>query len=437
MNVDWRILGFYGISILLGLLSGLFGTCFQLAIAWLSSLRLDFADGLLLVFIPEVVSYVIFTCMSAGVAVFLVQTFAPEASGSGVQEIEGALLGHRQVFWRRLLPVKFIAGVLAIGANFVVGREGPTIQMGGNLGEMLGEAFKLTRERRDILIGAGAASGLAAAFNAPLAGIVFILEEMREHFKFSFMSFKSVAIACVTATIVMRAILGQQSAIEMPLYNHPGLSSLVLFFIFGIFVGFAGLLFNIVIVRLLDKVSGFDFKKRLQYALVVAGVVGLFTYYLPGTVGGGYDIIAQALGYKLSTYILLMLFCARFITTVFCYSTGVPGGIFAPMLALGTLLGIAFGQLSLMFFDDAHVYASMFAVAGMGALFSASIRAPVTGIILIVEMTQNYQLILPSMVTCLTATTIVQLANNPPIYAQFLDRALKGQHQLELNTNKS
>ncbi len=160
---------------------------------------------------------------------FLVRGFAPEASGSGVQEIEGTLLHEREIFWRRLLPVKFIGGVMAICAKMVLGREGPTIQMGGNLGAMLGDYLHLPRERCDTLIAAGAAAGLATAFNAPLAGVLFVLEEMRSQFNFSFTNFKTVAICCVMATITLHYMIGSQPVIVMDVFTLPSLQSLWFF----------------------------------------------------------------------------------------------------------------------------------------------------------------------------------------------------------------
>ena len=148
------------------------------------------------------------------------------------------------------------------------------------------------------------------------------------------------------------------------------------------------------------------------------------SYIYPNTVGGGYEIIHNALVLRPEFLVLLTLFVVRFIATMLCYATGVPGGIFAPMLALGTLIGLAFSYFVSYISADSSIHPGMFAVAGMGALFAAAVRAPVTGIVLVVEMTQNYYLILPLMITCLTATTVVQVFNNPPIYTQLLHRTL-------------
>lgn len=421
-----RILFLYGLVIILGSMTGLVGSCFQLSIAKLCRLLavlyhwVDIHHG------PVIVFSMMFSMLMVFVAWWMVRNIAPEASGSGVPEIEGVLLHERSIFWKRLLPVKFFGGILSLSANMVAGREGPTIQMGGNLGEMLGEWFKIPRRRRDTLIAAGAAAGLATAFNAPLAGVLFVVEEMRNAFNFSFTNFKMVAICCVAATIVQHFIIGPQPAILMDVFALPSLYSLIWFFVFGIVVGFAGLLFNKVIIACLQRADQFSLKQRMAYVLSVGALMGVLAYVYPQAVGGGYGIIEQSLIMRPTLGVLGLLMAVRFVTTMLCYSTGVPGGIFAPMLALGTLLGLACSY-AIQGSVDPTIHPGMFAVAGMGALFSAAVRAPLTGIVLVVEMTSNYSLILPLMVTCLTSTTVVQLLGNPPIYTQLLHRLCKRQ----------
>jgi CIC family chloride channel protein len=424
-----KLLSLYGIAALLGLLSGAVGAFFQLAIHYTSGLiglilkEVAAAAG----FFPALFSVLISMCLIF-LSWILVQGFAPEASGSGIQEIEGRLLHVRPISWRRLLPIKFIGGVMAISAKLVVGREGPTIQMGGNLGEMLGEWFSLPAKRCDALIAAGAAAGLASAFNAPLAGVLFVMEEMRSKFYLSFTNFKTVAISCTMATITLHIIIGPQPAIPMAVFTLPSLQSLWLFFIFGILVGFVGFLFNKALMATLILTDKLSSKMRVIYILLLGAVIGYLAQNYPQAVGAGYEIIERSLTLSFPLYYLLLLIIVRFITTMLSYSTSVPGGIFAPMLALGTLLGLATAYIFQLMINDVSVAPEMFAVAGMGALFSAAVRAPITGIVLVVEMTQNYSLILPLMVSCLTSTTVVQLLRNEPIYTQLLRRSLKRNH---------
>lgn len=418
-----QILKMYFLVIVLGSMIGIVGSYFQLSISYVQAYLTDFYHFLDIQRWPVSLVSAIVSMVMVFIAWLMVRYIAPEAAGSGIPQIEGALLHERPVFWKRLLPVKFIGGVLSISANMLLGREGPTIQMGGNLGEMIGGWFNIKRYRRDTLIAAGAAAGLSVAFNAPLAGVVFVIEEMRRPFRFSFTNFSIVAIGCVSATIVEHLIMGSNPAIVMPVFELPSLHSLVWFFLFGIIVGFAGLLFNNTLVYTLKQTDRFSRNIRITFVLVIGALVGYLAIAFPDLAGGGYELISQVLVNRPSLYALIVIFIIRFYLGLICYNTGVPGGIFAPMLALGTVLGIAYSYI-LIWSVDPSIHPAMFAVAGMGAFFSASVRAPLTGIVLVVEMTQNYLLILPLMVTCLTSTTVVQCFMNPPIYSQLLHRLM-------------
>lgn len=418
-----RILKLYAISMLLGVITGIVASLFQEAIA-----MLDNSLASLMNFIhhhgwPVALCSALISMVMVVIAWLSVVYIAPEASGSGVPEIEGTLLHERSIFWRRLIPVKFFSGILAISAKMVLGREGPTIQMGGNLGKMLGDFFRLSVTRVDTLIAAGSAAGLAAAFNAPLAGVLFVMEEMRNQFNYSFTNFKMVVICCVMATITIHFLIGAEPAIQMQQFELPSLKSLWLFLLFGIVMGLVGLLFNIALMGMLRRLDKLSIQEKLIYVVLVSLVVGYLAVVYPASVGGGYEIINQALIMSPSFSVLCVLLVVRFFTSIFSYSTGVPGGIFAPMLALGTLLGLAAFHVLDYLMVDSSIQPGMFAVAGMSALFAATVRAPITGVVLVVEMTQNYLLILPLMITCITSTTIMQLADNAPIYTQLLERA--------------
>ncbi|WP_028388816.1 H(+)/Cl(-) exchange transporter ClcA [Legionella fairfieldensis] len=428
-----KILVIYAVAVLLGLLTGVVGSFFQIAIHLLENvITQSIVYGKKQGFPPELAASLI-SMMLVIIAWFMVRAIAPEAAGSGVQEIEGALLHERPIFWRHLLPVKFLAGVMAISSKLVIGREGPTIQLGGNLGEMLGELLHFSRERCDVFIAAGAAAGLATAFNAPLAGVLFVIEEMRNQFNFTFVNLKTVIIACAVATITLHFIMGAQPAIPMSIFALPSLKSLWLFLALGIIVGFAGLLFNKMLMGSLLWTDRLNPRFHIFYVAGIGAIVGFLSYVYPDVVGGGYHIIHQALILSPSISGLTFLLIIRFFTTMLCYSTSVPGGIFAPMLALGALLGSAAFYGLQFFMQDLTVHPGMFAVAAMGALFAASVRAPITGIILVVEMTQNYSLILPLIVSCITSTTIMQLASNEPIYTQLLRRTLRRSSELTVH----
>lgn len=416
-----KILKLYLVALVLGLLTGTVASCFQLAITYVENgLQVFFLImqklGLSIGFVSAMTSMILVL-----LACLAIKYIAPQASGSGIPEIEAALLHKRKLDWKRLLPVKFIFGVLSIAAKMIAGREGPTIQMGGNLGKMLGDFFGLSEHRKETLIAAGAAAGLAAAFNAPLAGALFVMEEMRSQFNYSFINFKMVLLCCAMAIITLHCIIGPQPAIQMQLFQSPSLKTLWLFVVFGILVGGVGILFNNGLMRLIQLKAKLKGIWHWIYILAVGALVGYLAYRFPFAVGGGYDIIHEALSLSPPLAFLCMLLVIRFAMTLLSYSTGVPGGIFAPMLALGTLLGLAaFQLLDHFILADMSIHPAMFAIAGMGGLFAATVRVPITAVVLIVEMTQNYLLILPVLLTCVTATTVMQIAGCKPIYSQLL-----------------
>jgi len=352
---------------------------------------------------------------------FLVVRFAPETAGSGVQEIEGALDGVRPSRWRRVIPVKFGSGLLALGSGLALGREGPTIQMGGCAGQLVGEARRLPNDAVHVLVAAGAGAGLSAAFNAPFAGILFVVEEMRPQFRYSIPSVQAVVLACAASDLVVRAMLGGTAVIQMPALAEPPLAAYWLFLIFGALFGFLGVAFSRSVIGALDLLGRAP-------PLVVAGGIGALTGALalldPGLVGGGHHVLEGAIGGGWALPTLLLIFGARFLTTPLSYASGAPGGIFSPMLALATLFGMAYGHVAHELFPGLVPDPTLFAVAGMGALFAATVRAPLTGIILTAEITANFDQILSLMVTCVAATIFAHGLGEQPIYATLLKRTL-------------
>ncbi|MGL5742356.1 MAG: H(+)/Cl(-) exchange transporter ClcA [Legionella sp.] len=419
-----KILVLYIVSVVLGVIVGLVGSTFRLSIDVLGALLTDFFLFLDTHGWPAGIFSGLVSMVMVYSAYFAVKQYAPESSGSGVPEIEGALLHVRPIFWRCLLPVKLFFGILSLSAKMILGREGPTIHIGGNLGEMLGSIFNLNRRRKDSLIASGAGAGLAVAFNAPLAGVIFVMEEMRNQFNYSFTSFSMVVICCLIATTIMDLIIGPQPTIAMAEFQFPHLRALWLFALFGIVVGFAGFLFNLSLMGTLQLLDRLEPRQKSCYVLTVGFVIGFLAFHYPQSVGGGMDIIHQALTLSPGFWWLCFLLAVRFIGTMACYGTAVPGGIFAPILSLGTLLGLAMFRVLEVLHIDFLTQPGMFAVAGMAALFAAATRSPITGAVLVVEMTHNYDLIFPVMMACITAAIVLQLMQNAPIYEQLLQRAL-------------
>ena len=372
----------------------------------------------------------------AGIAMYLTARIAPEAGGSGIPEIEGALLSLRPVRWKRVLPVKFFTGLMSLGSGMILGREGPSIQLGGAAGAMLADLRHGTNHqfRRHALIAAGAAAGLTSAFNAPLAGILFVYEELRAQFRFSFASIQAVSAAVLAACCVRQLMFGSDPVFDVPDFKAPPLMFLVFCAILGVFTGVVGSLFNYLVEKMQNFYGALSHGKaalKTLAAAMVGGAFGCITFLLPDASGSGMSSIPSFITGSRGIMILALLLLARFCGTLLCFCSGIPGGVFAPSLAIGTLTGAVFGVFCRDVLGIPGFPAEAFAVIGMCAFFASSVRAPVTGLVLVTEMTGDYGLILPMLMSCFTASMTARGLRSTPIYTQILMRTLKAAGNLE------
>ncbi|PIJ49806.1 chloride channel protein [Erwinia sp. OLTSP20] len=419
------------LAALVGVLAGLLGVAFEKAVSMIIAWRLGILSPGASWLALRYPLAVMLSALLALIGYWLVRRFAPEASGSGIPEIEGALEELRPVRWWRVIPVKFIGGLGTLGAGMVLGREGPTVQMGGNLGRMVVDIFRIQHaETRHTLLATGAAAGLSAAFNAPLAGILFIIEEMRLQFRYSLISIKAVFLGVVMSCIVYRLFNGAGAVIAVGRLGDVSIKSLWLYLLLGLLFGALGVGFNALVCRIQDRFLSFH-SRGMRYTLLsgalLGGLCGLLGMIEPEAAGGGFNLIPLAVAGHYTLGTLLFIFISRVVTTLLCFCSGAPGGIFAPMLALGTLAGTAFGMACSALLPSWSLDAGTFAIAGMGALFAASVRAPLTGILLVLEMSDNYQLILPMIITCFGATLVAQFCGGQPLYSTLLARTLARQ----------
>ena len=407
---------------LVGLAAGLVASLFRIVLAGADSLRNNLINWSYQKPAIGWVLPVIFSMVGATLSVLLVRRFAPETSGSGIPHLEAVLHRLRTLSWRRVMPVKFIAGVLAIGSGLAMGREGPTVQMGGAVGAAISNWLKARPRERRTLIAAGAGAGLAAAFNAPLSGVIFVLEEIQRDFH-PFV-FGAAFLAAAIADIVSRLLSGTFPVFSIPNYPTPPSISLPIFAVLGIFAGLLGVAFNRGLLGALNRLAHLSGKNRLLYAAAIGAIVGLAGWFYPIIVGGGHSLAELALAGGLVLTAIPLLFLVRFFLTISSYSTGAAGGIFAPLLALGALLGLAIGQIAHSAWPVAVPEPAVFAVVGMAAYFTAIVRAPLTGIVLIVEMTGNYNQMLPLLVSCFCAYVVAEYLKDLPIYEALLERDL-------------
>lgn len=413
---------YIAIAAIVGLLAGALGSFFHLAIdaavLWPSYLQHATGGSWL------VLSAALITMAMTVLSVFIVRRVAPEASGSGVQEIEGAMEGLRIVRWRRILPVKFFAGVMAIGSGLVLGREGPTIHIGASLAAMMSSIVRMSDRERHGLLAAGAAAGLACAFNAPIAAILFVTEETRKQFPYMFRTYMGVFVAAILAVVVAQIIGGTAPDMtllspEMPLHLLPAFAAL------GCILGVVGIALNASILRALAFGAWMHDRAPYIYPALVGLAVGALFILLPQAVTGGESVVVRLVAEKPAMPILVALAVLRFATMTGSYSSGVPGGIFAPILALAACVGLAFGAAVESLLPETGAAAVAFAIAAMGGLFTASVRAPVVGIVLTLELTGSYVLAVPLLTTCLVANLTAQWLGGKPIYEELLDRTLK------------
>lgn len=410
-------------SALVGVSAGLLAVLFQLALRYAETGREN-----LLIILHRDYPYIGWTFLPliAGTlgafAGWLTQRFAPNASGSGIPHIKGVLMHARNMSWQRLLPVKFIGGLFSIGSGFSLGREGPTVQMGAAAARAVAGFFRIPRSARNQLIACGAGAGLAAAFNAPFAGFIFVIEELRR--ELSPLTYSMSIIAAVVSVVVTQSILGQGSSFHVSGYPMPPLSALPFFIILGICAGLSGVLFNKGLLWL-QKQSNKYFRIPLwQKAGIIGVFIGLAGWWIPEALGTGHRIAEKVLSgvYATSDMIsfLTLLLIAKFALTLISYISGLPGGIFAPMLLLGSLVGLLTGIISSAVFPDICGTPAAYAVAGMASFFAAVVRAPFTGVVLILEMTANYEQLFPLLVSCMVAYLISERLKTKPVYEALL-----------------
>lgn len=362
-------------------------------------------------------------CMAgAALGLGLVRRYAPEAAGSGIPHLEAVLHRLRELNWRRVLPVKFFGGAAAIGSGLALGREGPTVQIGGACGALVSDLLHVSNRERLVLMAAGAGAGLAAAFNAPLAGVIFVLEEMQKDFRQAV--FGAAFIAAAASDIVTRAVSGQFPVFSAPAYAVPALSVLPAFAILGLFAGALGVAYNRSLIWTLDLFARIPGRFAVLGAATVGAAAGIVGWFAPGILGGGHHLAQRFLEGHAVLSAIPILFVIRFVLSMASYGCGAPGGLFAPLLVLGALLGLGYGETLHTFFPQAVPIPAIFAVVGMAAYFTAIVRAPLTGIVLIVEMTGDYAQMLPLLVACFCAYAVAELANELPIYENLLQRDL-------------
>jgi CIC family chloride channel protein len=358
---------------------------------------------------------------------FLLKYVFPNARGSGVPQVKVAYASREGVVRLRDAIGKLFVASLQIGSGASLGREGPTVQICSGIASALGRFGRLSARNRRRLIPVGAAAGIAAAFNAPIAAVTFTIEEVVGNLDQTVLS--GVIVAAALAAVIERSVLGTHPVFSVPrVFGLDDWRSLLLYAALGLAAGLLSIVFTDGLLWLRRR---FRDQKRVpdwaQPAIggLVTGALAVGAHYwlgVGGVNGGGYRVVEDSLSGLLPLRVLLVLCVAKLVATIFSYSSGGAGGIFAPSLFMGAMLGGAFGALDRTVFDHGPEAMGAFALVGMGATFCGTIRAPMTSVLIIVELTSGYGLILPLMLANMSAYAVARYLRPVPIYEALLEQ---------------
>lgn len=410
------------VAIVSGVLIGVVGAVFRECLMYLGALHVRFSEWSQGVPAAGWLLPVLLGALAAALARLLVRA-QPLAAGSGVQHVEAVMRGQARVASVWIVPVKFLGGLLALGSGLALGREGPTVQMGATIGGFLARLFRCAKEVvRDVQAALGGA-GLAVAFNAPLGGAMFVFEEVARSFRLRLAVV--TLLGTLVAIVTSRMILGSAPDFAVTI-DGEGQSGAVLFgyAVFGGLLGLLGVLYNRMTLFAMDAVAALRRLPPEARAALVGAVVGGVAYFAPHLVGGGDDLSQKILGGTLPFAALLVIFIARWLLGPLSYAAGTPGGLFAPLLLVGAVLGALFAVGANHLLPVAALPVGAFAVVGMAAFFTGVVRAPLTGILLISEMTATTLLIMPMIAACLCAMLTATLVRGEPIYDTLRHRML-------------
>jgi CIC family chloride channel protein len=417
------LLALAALALLVGIAAGAVGALFRLAldyadhwrnhlISWAQEQRLA---GFLLV---------LMICTTAPLlAAWLVRRVSPYAGGSGIPHVEAVLREEIPPAPFHLIWVKFLGGLLAIGSGMALGREGPSVQMGASVALLVGRIFRRTWPDCRALFAAGAGAGLATAFNAPIAGAVFVLEELVRRFE------PHIAIAAVgasaTAITVARSLLGDAPDFSVSALLYPQMEAAPLFFALGAVAGLVAIAYNRAILGVICVAERVNVLPVEWRAAAIGALVGTLAWFAPGLVGGGDPITQRCLIGAETLSMLPLFFLLRFGLGTLSYAAATPGGLFAPMLVLGAQLGLLFGLVCRLAFPALDIQPEGFAMVGMAAFFTGVVRAPLTGMVLVTEMTGSVTMLLAMLGACFVAMLVPTLLREAPIYDALREHAIQ------------
>ena len=397
------------LSIFIGVISGLLVVSFRMAIEWLSVLLLGSSPNphqLRLIYIPALAGLVI---------AVLIRFVFPNARGSGINQTKAALYINNGYISFRTVIGKFLLSALAIGSGQSLGPEDPSLQIGAGVASLISRRFGLSKEKLRIFAPIGAAAGLAAAFNAPISAILFVIEEVIGQWSAAVLG--SIVLAAVSSVVVARSFWGAEPIFRIPAVTLRDSREFLAYAVLGVVGGFASLLFAKTLGYLRPALRHQpEWAQMLQPALAGVLVGGIGYFGLTQVMGAGYQAIDQAMHSQFVWQMLLLLALFKIIATTLSFSSGTPGGMFAPTLFIGAMLGAAVGSFEKIHFPLLTGSIGSYALVGMGVLFAAFLRAPLTSVFMVLEVSGNYSIIIPVILANTIAYLISRILQPIPIF---------------------
>jgi chloride channel protein, CIC family len=402
------------LSIVVGLGTAFGAILFMKLINYLRHVFFGYSEQYLTALVGHFNYWIPLVPMAGGLIVGpIVYKFAVEARGHGVPEVMLAIARQGGIIRARVAGAKAVASAICIGSGGSAGREGPIVQIGSAIGSSIGQLFKMPQSRVKILVGCGAAAGISSVFNAPIAGVIFALEIILGDFAIK--TFSPVLLSSVIASVVTRTFMGDHPAFDVPSYTLVSAWEVPLYMVLGGICGSVAVLFTTTLYQaeeLFDKLKISPYLKPALGGLILGGI-GMF---YPQIFADGYETIKLTIYGQMVVWLTLLLIFLKIVATSLTLGSGNSGGIFAPSLFMGAVTGGTFGYLVHLLFPNITASAGAYALVGMAALVGGTTHAPITAILIIFEMTSDYRIILPLMVSVVFSTLVARHLFEPSIY---------------------
>lgn len=414
-----------GEGILVGGIGGmvvlLYRMCLEYAGIWLNKI-LAYAKGSPL----RIAGWFVILMILAWLVGKLVK-YEPMISGSGIPQLEGEMAGKLEQKWWKVLPAKFFGGFLCLLGGLALGREGPSIQLGAMVGKGVSKGLDRGKTEEKFLLTCGASAGLSAAFHAPLAGVMFSLEEVHKNFSVSVLL--SVMSASITADFLASAVLGTDAVFQFDIIHVLPPEYYGTIVALGVVLGVMGAFYNwftLKVQALYNKAKFLNTTTKIMIPFFCAGVLG---FTCPELLGSGHSLIEHLTHADVMLSTVIFILVGRFIFSAVSFGSGAPGGIFFPLLVIGGFIGGVFATAGVQYFGMDALYINNFVLLAMAGYFAAIVRAPLTGIILIFEMTGSLSQMLSLSIVSIVAYIVATLLRSEPIYESLLERLLERQGQ--------